>query len=487
MGLLSPSRILSLASEPPQLYGGGVRTYHFLHALAKVSEVSLFVLRSEGQPGMPDDLRHSLGHVEFVPQPDPPRETTRKTGGFGNRLCQIASPLITPWREDGFALSSAAENQLVGRVSEPGFRLSSGLRILYRKLLQTRMNSGIRQHRLHPFSSLLRSSNFRLLEPSILARFDSSPPDVIWFEHTFLFPFAAALQQRFPEALLVANAHNMEHSLQERLAEVAPSTNASRWYRLQAEANRQNEAELMKQVDAVFCCSKEDAGIARSLGEGAKVFPIANGVDTQHFQHRDGTGVSEEPPRILFTGGMKYEPNQDAVLFFVREILPLIRDSHPECRFRIAGGSAQEIFGELAESDPRIEIASDVPDMRPHFDAADVVVVPLRAGSGTRTKILESMSMSKATVSTSLGAEGIPCTEGVHLRLADAPSEFATAVSDLLDCPEQRERMAKAARELACRDFDWAHLTNQALALLDKEGILPSTSLATTPRALSGR
>ena len=482
-----PKKILALASEPPQLYGGGVRTYHFLHALAKIAEVSLFVLRSEGQPGMPDDLRAVLGHVEFVPHPDPHESTRQESPGLGNRSRQAARPLLRPWSRGGFPLCSAAENHLVTRASQPGSGFRGGWRNLYRRLLETRLSSGIRHGRLLPFSSLLRSSNFRLLEPSILSRFESAPPDVIWFEHTFLFPLAAGLQDRFPEALLVGNAHNMECSLQDRLAEVASHSSARHWYQLQAEANRQNESEMMKQCDAIFCCSEDDARIARSLGDRAKVFSVANGVDTEFFQPGEQAAEPDPSPRLLFTGGMKYEPNQDAVRFFVREILPLIRKSHPDCRFRIAGGSAQEVFEKLAESDPGIEIASDVPDMRPHFEAADVVVVPLRAGSGTRTKILEAMSMARATVSTSLGAEGIPCTEGVHLRLADTPGSFARAVVELLDHLEKRQVMGNTARDLACREFDWSHLTSRAMNILKREGMIPTALTPTGSEVTTSR
>ena len=84
-----------------------------------------------------------------------------------------------------------------------------------------------------------------------------------------------------------------------------------------------------------------------------------------------------------------------------------------------------------------------------------VAIVPLRAGSGTRVKILEAWAASRPVVSTTLGAEGLQATDGEHLILADGPEEFAAAVTRLLESEELRKRLGRAGRRLYERDFNW--------------------------------
>jgi glycosyltransferase involved in cell wall biosynthesis len=264
---------------------------------------------------------------------------------------------------------------------------------------------------------------------------------------------------------LVCNAHNVEYSLYERLAALAKEISARKWHQLQAEANRQLEQAAFETCNLTFCCSEEDARLVRKLAPLASVSVIPNGVDIDYF--REGTEAPPTSgPRVIFTGGMNYDPNRDAVEYFVAKILPLIRQRQPTCRFCIAGSAAQSNFAHLAKADPSIEIASDVPDMRPYFAMSDVVVVPLRAGSGTRTKIFEAMAMGRAVVSTTLGAEGIACTPGVHLCLADTPESFAAQVTDLLGDAEKRRAMGQSARRLVCERFDWSKLREEAIEII---------------------
>jgi glycosyltransferase involved in cell wall biosynthesis len=88
-------------------------------------------------------------------------------------------------------------------------------------------------------------------------------------------------------------------------------------------------------------------------------------------------------------------------------------------------------------------------------DAA-VYIVPLRIGGGTRLKIFEAMAMGKAVVSTTVGAEGLPVTDGEHVLLADQPDTFARAVLHLLRDVERRRRLEAAARALVVEKYDWA-------------------------------
>jgi glycosyltransferase involved in cell wall biosynthesis len=100
-------------------------------------------------------------------------------------------------------------------------------------------------------------------------------------------------------------------------------------------------------------------------------------------------------------------------------------------------------------------VTGTVDDIRPYVRKGSVYVVPLRIGSGTRLKIFEAMAMGKPIVSTTLGAEGLPISDGGDISIADSPEVFAKEVCALLRDPQERRRLGSAARELVERHYSW--------------------------------
>jgi glycosyltransferase involved in cell wall biosynthesis len=151
---------------------------------------------------------------------------------------------------------------------------------------------------------------------------------------------------------------------------------------------------------------------------------------------------------ILFVGSFFYYPNVDAVLYFCREILPLIQEKRGETvLFRIIGmGSAREL--QCVREQPGVHLAGYQEDLAPFYHDAAVVVVPLRAGVGTRLKILEAFAYGRPVVSTSIGAEGLEVTDRKNILLADTPGTFAKACIDLMDQPALAEEICQAANRL---------------------------------------
>jgi glycosyltransferase involved in cell wall biosynthesis len=123
----------------------------------------------------------------------------------------------------------------------------------------------------------------------------------------------------------------------------------------------------------------------------------------------------------------------------------LIRRGRPRATFQVVGRNPPPELRQLSGTDG-IEVVGTVPDVRPYLEEAAVVVVPIRVGGGTRLKIFEAMAMGKAVVSTSVGAEGLPVTDGEHLILADDPADFACAVTLLLGAPDRRAHLGNASR-----------------------------------------
>jgi glycosyltransferase involved in cell wall biosynthesis len=183
---------------------------------------------------------------------------------------------------------------------------------------------------------------------------------------------------------------------------------------------------------------------------------------------------------------MDWLPNVDAVMFFCREILPLIRQSEPNITFSIVGRSPTAAVQRLAK-EPGIEVTGRVDDVRPYLAASTVNVVPLRIGGGTRLKIFEAMAAGRAVVSTTVGAEGLPTENGRHLLLADDPVTFARSVVTLLRDAEARQAMEFEGRRLVTERYDWSAVATHFDDALAETRTTTSTAVASIPLTLPRR
>jgi glycosyltransferase involved in cell wall biosynthesis len=152
---------------------------------------------------------------------------------------------------------------------------------------------------------------------------------------------------------------------------------------------------------------------------------------------------------------MDWLPNVDGVLYFVREVLPIIRRKRPDCSVAIVGRIPPPKISELAANDKRIQVTGTVPDIRPYLWGGSVSIVPLRIGGGTRLKIYEAMAAKIPVVSTTVGAEGLTVNPPDDIRIGDTPEEFAAQCLDLLDDVQARIRGATNAWEMVNANFSW--------------------------------
>jgi glycosyltransferase involved in cell wall biosynthesis len=121
----------------------------------------------------------------------------------------------------------------------------------------------------------------------------------------------------------------------------------------------------------------------------------------------------------------------------------------------VVGRNPSRKLQSLVETETSVRLTGWVEDIRPFLARGSVCIVPLRIGGGTRLKIFEAMSMGKAVVSTSVGAEGLPVQTGENILLADAPNDFASSVITLLRDSNQRRRLGTAARILVHENYSW--------------------------------
>jgi sugar transferase (PEP-CTERM/EpsH1 system associated) len=249
--------------------------------------------------------------------------------------------------------------------------------------------------------------------------------------------------------------HNVEAEIWRRHAETAGRAVKKMALQQQWQRMQRFEADALRRFDLVLAVSEADAKTFDRLYPGALTAPVhvvQTGVATDFF-----TPAADAPLRthMVFTGSMDWLPNEDGMTYFCREILPRIRQAEPEATLSIVGRAPTPAVRKLSEI-AGVEVTGRVDDVRPYIARGAVYVVPLRIGGGTRLKIFEAMSMAKAVVSTTVGAEGLPVTHGRDIDIADEPSGFAHAVVHLMRDAEARRAMEAAARRLVVERYDWS-------------------------------
>ncbi|MFI5268441.1 MAG: glycosyltransferase family 4 protein, partial [Chloroflexota bacterium] len=278
-------------------------------------------------------------------------------------------------------------------------------------------------------------------------------------------------------ARTVFDCHNAEWVLQRRtfaldLARRRPvgaAYSLMQWLKL-----RRYERRACQQADAIVAVSEEDRQALLDLDGRLDVRVVPNGVDAAFF------APPIEPPKsntFLFTGTLDFRPNVDAVLWLARDIWPLIRRQLPDAELTLAGRAPVPAIRRLHGQDG-IRVEASPPDIRPYFAASAVYLATLRAGGGSRYKLLQAMSMGLGIVSTRLGAEGLAVEDGKHLRLANTPQALAEVAVELARDAAKRHRLACAARALVLDQYDWPVLAPGLLAVYDHLASSPAAGEA---------
>jgi sugar transferase (PEP-CTERM/EpsH1 system associated) len=277
------------------------------------------------------------------------------------------------------------------------------------------------------------------------------PFDAVHIDHLHMAQFAGSING-LPCYL---DEHNVEYKILERCCDIETSGMKKGIYRKQALKMKLYETKIIMEFKGVFACSPDDKKILNGLNpRSVPLYLMPNGVDIDYFKAPDSQ-EDGEVEALVFTGSLDWLPNDDAVSYFCGKILPLIWQKKDSVKLYVVGKSPSAMIKKLAGRDSRVIVTGRVDDVRPYVRPAKAFIVPLRIGGGTRLKILEAMSMSKAVVSTSIGAEGIEYTDGKNILIGDNPQDFADKVLGLMDDGLKSRQIGAEGRKLVCGKYDW--------------------------------
>lgn len=225
----------------------------------------------------------------------------------------------------------------------------------------------------------------------------------------------------------------------------------SRIYALEARRLAHYEETVAEDFDCSIFISEKEAALFKERGVDMPIAVISNGVNADYYSP-NGSHANE--PAMVFVGEMDYFPNVDAVIYFCREVFPLVRRVLPEACFFIVGRNPTRQVRALNQL-TNVIVTGSVSDVRPFLLKSCVSVAPFRVARGLQNKVLEAMAMALPVVGTSQAFQGISANESDGIRIADTPERLADAIVELITNPDLRNRCSHAARSYIEQKHQW--------------------------------
>lgn len=399
------NHVLFVLSQPPwpATTGGRQRAFHLIDGLAARSRVTLLVITREPFPHEHEaEYRRMRPDIELTVVRMSPADFT-------------PAERLQPWAPVGARLGA---------------------------LVRSRLPSHIQAWQSPRVLDALRGID--------LSRFEG-----IWVTR----PFMAELMRARGATRFVVDVDNLESIYQARELEQRPFYLSKPLHHAEWFKTWLYERSLARRYWRLAVCKAEDRAFFGPNGHN--VFVVPNGVD----DCEPSPASLARENRLLFVGTLTYEPNIDAIRYFVLDILPLVRARIPGVQFCIVGrGPVPPALQFLREAN--VELHVDAPDVTPFFHEATAVVAPIRTGAGTRLKVLEALGRAKALVATSTAVEGIELRPGIDLEIADSPQAFAERCVAVLTDADLRARLSDTGRSRVMEHYRWKQIGERAHAVL---------------------
>ena len=290
-----------------------------------------------------------------------------------------------------------------------------------------------------------------------------------------LFVYCSAMMQYVESAVgvpVIADLVDADSDKWAQYAQIARFPHSA-VYRREARLLGEYERRICETAAVVVVTTDREASVLRGLAPGCEVQVIPNGVDTDFFDPAAVPPTIAGPPAVIFTGDMSYFPNEEAVVFYAREVLPLVRQLVPDTRFLIVGRNPGPKVKEL-ERMHGVEVTGFVPDVRTYLARSRVAVAPFRIAAGIQNKILEALAYGLPVVATPRAAQGLaPLVRGL-VETGETAKELAAKTVVLLLDPALASRAGMTARTQLSLEYRWDCAMERLVDLV--ENLSPTSS-----------
>ena len=314
----------------------------------------------------------------------------------------------------------------------------------------------------------VRFNNQPVMHDALLKTLHDFAPDVIVWEYWFMTEFANVARVAEPQSIQITDAIDLEWLRLERHAQV--SRGLTKYWTVYIQPRvRHYTLDLYRRMDGVIFLSHADLQRAqRDLSEADRLSVVPMGLLLDEYPV---PRTVPQPERVLFFGSFRHQPNVDALRFLLQDIWPLIQRERPQAILDVMGSNLPQWVTSLTAQNHSLRLLGFQPDIRPTLAEASVVIVPLRFGSGVKIKILESMALGKAVVTTSIGAEGIEAQPGTDFIVANDAQALASETVRLLANPPIRDSLGQHARRFIHAQHDADQIAKDFLTRLNEFGV----------------
>ena len=289
--------------------------------------------------------------------------------------------------------------------------------------------------------------------------------DIVHLEHLYLCLYLETIR-KYSKARVVLRPQNVENQVWSRI--IQHKINPAKKIYIQVMTNRLRifEKAMVKKVDGIIAISPDDAKTFQSYAPKKPVTFVPIGLDFGNIESYDFQKQFQDFPVFYHLGSMDWLPNFQGLQWFIEDVMPLITNKYPGFVFRIAGKKMPPMFERMKSTN--LVIDAEVPDSLTYQKDKAVHVVPLLAGGGLRVKIIESMALGKTVISTTIGATGIPYTNGVNILIADTKEEFTEQILKCVGSKEFCREIGRNAQKLALDNYDSRNTAKEMVRFYNK-------------------
>ena len=347
-------------------------------------------------------------------------------------LCSDKHPLLTDRIEPLFLQQTALETSFVDLSVHP---LDAAVALLCGESYNVRRFDNPQFHKL--IERTLADSDF----------------DIIHVESIFLTPYLTTIRKH-SAAPVILRAHNVEHRIWQQLASECRNP-FKRWYlKKLALALRIYELEHINDFNGIVCITEDDAQAFRNEHCRRPITAIPFGIDVKPLHD-----AKADPFALFHIAAMDWQPNIDAVSWFLDSIWPLAKKEIPQLKLYLAGRKMPDSLKKL--SSDSVNIVGEVPDAARFMADKQINIVPLKSASGLRIKIIEAMAHGKTVIATTTAAKGIDYTDGNNILIADTPAQFIKQIKLCTDNPQFAHQIGLNAHQFAQNHYSIDAVTSK--------------------------
>ncbi|MBN8703154.1 MAG: glycosyltransferase family 4 protein [Bacteroidetes bacterium] len=285
--------------------------------------------------------------------------------------------------------------------------------------------------------------------------------DIVHLESIYTAPYISIIKKH--NIKIILRSHNVEHLIWERLTKKISNPLKKAYLTIQTKRLKHFEIEALNKVDGIISISKEDTRYFQQKSITKPIEDLSFGISVKNYNY---AAKSSCVKKIGFIGALDWQPNYNGLLWFINTVWhSLVKQNH-NLELHVAGRNTPDNLHKLETQN--IFIHGEVIDAKEFISEADILVVPLFAGSGIRIKIIESMALGTPVVSTSIGMEGIPCFDENNIIIANNPEEFIKKISELIVNNDKLKTVAKNARLLVEKEFNTEFISQKLIDFYKK-------------------